>query len=125
MNPESNNGKCWSRLAYAIALLGAFLIVVALVWAMRHYTRPVPLNANRAAERAKALAELNAQNKEALETYGWVDQSKGVVRLTIARAMELELALAQSQGTAAFRTNLVGRVEKATAKPPEKPSQFE
>ena len=45
-------------LAYLLAVLGAFLIVAGLVWAMRHYTQPPPLGEDRAAVRAKALAEI-------------------------------------------------------------------
>jgi len=64
MNGETRNER--SALAYTIAVLGAFLIVGLLVWAMHHYTQPPPLGANRAAERAKALAELRAAENDAL-----------------------------------------------------------
>ena len=33
-----------------LAGLGAFLVVALLIFAMKHYTAPVPLNASRAAE---------------------------------------------------------------------------
>jgi hypothetical protein len=116
-----------SGLAYVIAVLGAFLIVSGLVWAMRHYTQPLPLGEDRAAVRAKALAELRAAETEALNTTGWVDPAKGLVRLRIEDAMrwvEQEWA----RDPVAARSNLSNRVEKATAPPPrqpEKPSQFE
>ena len=61
-----------------------------------------------------------------LTTYGWVDQPKGVVRLPIADAMQL--VLRDWQNPAAARSNLIARVEKATAAPPvapAKPSAFE
>src|SRR6266436_6016698 len=45
-------------LAYVIAILGSFLIVALLVWAMHRYTQPPPLGADRAEARARALAEL-------------------------------------------------------------------
>lgn len=112
---------------YAVAILGAFLIVAALVQAMVHYTQPVSLNAARAAERAKALAELRAAETEALRTPAWVDQPKGFVRLPIEDAMKL-VERDWGQNPAAARSNLIDRVEKATALPPrapEKPSQFE
>jgi hypothetical protein len=114
-------------LAFVLGLLGCFLIVAALVWAMWHYTRPVPLGEDRAAVRAKALAELRAAEAEALSTPGWVDQSKGIVRLPIVEAMKL-VQRDWGQDPAAARTNLIARAEKAAAvppKPPEKPSQFE
>ena len=109
-----------------IGILGSFLIVAALVWAMRHYTQPPPLGEDRVAVRKKALAELRAAEAEGLNTYGWVDQAKGVVRLPIAEAMKLTLR--EWQNPAAARSNLIAREEKATAAPPkapEKPNPFE
>ncbi len=113
-------------LAYAIGITGTFLIIAALVWAMRHFTQPPPVE-NRAAVRAKALAELRAAEAEALNTTGWVDQGKGLVRLRIEDAMNI-VQHEWSQNPAAARSNLIARVEKATAPPPnapERPSQFE
>jgi hypothetical protein len=121
-------------IAYSIAVIGAFLIVGGLVWVMINYTRPEPLGADRAAERKKALVELRASNIEALSSYAWQDQSRGVVRLPVVDketggpGRSMELALKLWQDPAAARSNLIARVEKATApapKVPEKPSQFE
>jgi hypothetical protein len=109
-----------------IGILGSFLIVAALVWAMLHYTQPPPLGEDRVAVRKKALAELRADEAEGLNTYGWVDQGKDVVRLPIAEAMKI--ALREWQNPAAGRSNLIAREEKATAAPPkapEKPNPFE
>jgi hypothetical protein len=124
MNGQSSRERFW--FVYAIAILGAFLIVAGLVWAMRHYTKAPPLGENRAAERGKALAELRGVEKEALENTAWIDQGKGIVRLRIEDAMRLVEREWQNPGVA--RSNLIARVEKATAappKPPEKPSPFE
>jgi len=118
--------SCCSGWSYAIAVFGALLIVAALVWAMKHYTTPADLTAQRAAERAKNLAELHAAEVQAMNNYGWVDQPKGIVRLTVERAMELTVADWQSPAQA--RAGLIERVEKATYVPPpapEKPSEFE
>ena len=89
-------------------------------------TQPAPLGKNRAEERAKALAEIRGAENEALTTSAWIDQGKGIVRLRIEDAMKL--VEREWQNPAAARSNLVARVEKATAlppKPPEKPSPFE
>ncbi len=129
MNSESEckPGACKSALCpYIIAVIGAFLIVAGLVWVMRSYTRPEPLGEDRAALRRKSLAEIRAANVEALTSYGWQDQTRGVVRLPIAEAMKLVEREWQNPATA--RSNLIARVEKAMAplpKAPEKPSQFE
>jgi hypothetical protein len=113
-------------LAYLFGILGSLLIVAVLVWAMQRYTQPPPLGEDRVAQRRKALADLRAAEATELESYGWVDQAKGVARLPIAEAMKL--ALRDWQKPAAARSNLIARVEKATAVPPAvpaKPSPFE
>ena len=123
MPTENLNSKPRFQTAYAVAVLGAMLIVGGLVWLMIDYTRPPDLNAKRAAERARALAELQAQTKEALETYAWSDQPRGMVRLPIQRAMEMTVQAWRNPAEA--RSNLLARAEKATAKLPEKPSPYE
>src|SRR5947207_6021824 len=110
-------------LAYLIAILGAFLIVAGLVWAMQRYTQPPPLGTERAAIRTKALAELRAAEAEALNTSAWIDQSKGLVRLRIEDAMKL--VEREWRNPAAARSNLIARVEKANPPPPKPaPSPF-
>jgi hypothetical protein len=125
MNSESAPDRTvW---AYAVGILGSFAILAGLAWAIQHYTRPASLGEDRAAVRAKALMELRAAEAEALAHAGWVDPVKGIVRLPIEEAMRL-VERDWGQNSSAARSNLIARVEKATAtspKPPEKPSQFE
>jgi len=125
MNSDSQRNG--SGPAYAVGILGSFLIVAALAWAIHHYTQPPPLGEDRAAVRSKALAEMRAADTEALETPGWVDQTKGIVRIPIADAMTM-VEHEWNQDASAARSNLTARVEKATALPPkapETPSKFE
>lgn len=128
MNSETTEcSNCGSKAAYATAILGAFLIVAGLVCAMRHYTQVQPLNANRAAERAKAFSEMRATELEAVNSTGWIDQGKGIVRLRVEDAVKI-VAQQWGKDPAAARKDLIARVEKATAVPPAapaKPSQFE
>ena len=122
MNSEPVSER--TGLAYALAILGSFLIVAALVWAMHKYTEPAPLGANRAAERARALAEMRAAEADALNNVGWVDQAKGTVRLRIEDAMKL--VERSWQNPPAARSNLLERVAKANPPPPKPaPSPFE
>ena len=116
-----------TALAYIIGILGSFLIVAGLVWAMLHFTKPAPLGEDRAAARTRALAELRAAETEALNTPAWLDQGKGIVRLRIEDAMKM-VEQDWGRNPSAARSNLIARVEKATALPPkapEKPSPFE
>ncbi len=123
---EQDETTCCRRCSTIVAAVIVCLIFAALVWKTRQYTTPPPLNAGRAAERAKALVELHAAEADALNNVGWVDQAKGVVRLPIVEAMKL--AEREWQNPAQARADLIARVEKATALPPkapEKPSAFE
>ena len=124
MNPQP--AREWTGLAYVIGTLGSCLIIAALIWAMQRYTQPPPLGEDRVALRKKALADLRAAEASELGTYGWVDPAKGIVRLPIGEAMKL--ALREWQNPASARSNLIARVQKATAVPPPapaKPSEFE
>jgi hypothetical protein len=79
------------------------------------------------AVRTKALAELRAAEAQALNNVGWVDPAKNIVRLRIEDAMTI-VERDWGQNPAAARSNLITRVEKATAAPPkapQKPSEFE
>ena len=122
MNSEPARRR--TTLAYLVGIIGSFLIVAALVWAMVRYTQPPPLGEDRVAVRAKALAELRAAEAEALNNVGWIDQPKGIVRLRIEDAMKL--VENEWKNPAQARSNLITRVEKANPPPPPPaPSPFE
>lgn len=126
MNPDPRPLDAARWTVYAIGILGTFLIVALLVLAMQHYTRPAPVGANRVEERHKFLRDQRAADAKALSEYDWVDRDKGIVRLPVQRA--LELTLQEWQHPAAARSNLISRVDKATAAPPkapEKPNIYE
>ena len=112
---------------YFVVVLGALLIVGALAWFLYSRTRPSTLNLARIEERIKFLHEVNAAGAEALNNFGWQDQSKGLVRLPITNAMEL--IVREWKNPAAGRSNLLERLEKANPPPPPpepaKPSVFE
>jgi hypothetical protein len=122
--PAAEIGKV---TVYAVAILAALLIGYILVHAMRAYIQTQPVNANRAAERAAGLAEVRATAEK--ELHGepiYINKNNNVVRLPIDRAMQL--VVEGGKNPAAFRSNLMARVEKASTPPPkapEKPPAFE
>ena len=111
---------------YAVAILGSFLIMAALVKIMQHKTSTGAVGTDQAAQREKTLATVRAETEQALKNYAWQDQAKGFVRLPIDRAMQL--VLQEWKDPKAARSNLNVRADKAAEPPPkapEKPSQFE
>lgn len=123
---NAHTDKAVSLFAYLVAGVGAFLIVAALVWGTRKLVEPPPLTEDRVATRLRSLAEVRAAEAQALNTVGWIDQNKGVVRLPIETALSLTERAWQNPAQA--RSNLIARVEKATfvpPPPPEKPSVYE
>ncbi len=115
------------KFVTCLAGLGAFLVVGVLIFAMKHYTAPAPLNAARAAERAAARKEVAETARKTLTTAEVTDVVKGNVRLKIERAMELTVE-EYAKNPAGARTNLIARANKAAEPPPkapEAPNKFE
>jgi hypothetical protein len=128
MNSENKNCcNCGAKMAYALAVIGAILVVVFLDRQLKKYTAPPPVDVGRAEERAKALAEIRNTEADALNNSGWIDPTKGIVRLKIDDAMNLEEQ--EWKNPEAARSNLLARVEKANPPPPPPPppkkSEFE
>jgi hypothetical protein len=117
MNPTPSSQKT----ASLVGILGAFLVIGVLVYAMKYYTRPAPLNQARVEERKKALGEIRDADAKALTSYEMLDAGKGIVRLKIDRAMALTLE--EYKNPAAARSNLIARADKAAAAPPKAPEQ--
>jgi len=104
----------------ACGLFAAFVANVQL-------SRPAPaINADHAAARAKALAELRAAESRDLNQAGWIDRNRGLVRLPIDLAMQITER--EWRNPVAARSNLTARAEKAAAPAPQapaKPNPFE
>ena len=119
----SNERTVWPvGVAFFAACLLFALIAVKVEWSV-----PVPaIDADRAASRAKALAEIRAAEAQALAHPGWVDENRGLVRLPIELAMQISER--EGRDPAAARSNLTARAEKAAAPAPlapPKPGAFE
>jgi hypothetical protein len=112
------------RLAAKFVLTaGALTLVGALMWWVVRRSEPPGLDAARVRQRLENLARWRAENAKALTNSAEIDPSRGIWRLPLARATELALQFASDP--AAGRSNLLARLEKATAKPPEKPNPYE
>ncbi|MFH1499330.1 MAG: hypothetical protein ABII82_16075 [Verrucomicrobiota bacterium] len=80
-------------LVTLVAAIGGFAIfvIILIVAYLPGKPEPLPEGALSPEARKTALADLRAKEKEALTTYGWVDQANGVVRLPVDRAVELTI----------------------------------
>jgi hypothetical protein len=123
MNPEPNEKIVWH---YGVIFVVACFLFVALGVIVKFSVEVPAIDADRAAIRSKALADIRATEEKSLNTAGWIDQDRNLVRLPIETA--LQLAAAAAKNPAAARADLVARAEKAAAPAPKttpKPSAFE
>ena len=121
--PKANERTVWPIGVFFLAVCFLFAAIMVMVkWSV-----PVPaIDADRAAVRAKALAEIRAAEAQALNQPGWVDENRGLMRLPIAVAMQITER--EWQNPAVARSNLTARAEKAAAPAPPapaKPNPFE
>jgi hypothetical protein len=119
MNPEATNARPVWHVGLGF-LVASFLFAAFVLW-VKH-AAPVPaIDADRAAERAKDLAEIRAAETQALNNPGWIDQQRGIVRLPISVAMQN--AAQEWQNPAAARSNLIAREKEATTPAPVLPAK--
>jgi hypothetical protein len=122
MNVEITNRASSAAVGFIIATI----LFVALAILVKFAVSAPPIDADRAADRSKALAEIHAAEEKSLNTPCWADQSRGIVHLPIETAMQQ--AAQAWQNPAAARADLYSRAEKAAAPAPAapaKPSAFE
>ena len=122
MNTENVNRASSAVTGFIVASL----IFIALAIVVKFAVHVPAIDADRNAARAKALAEIRATEDKSLTTAGWIDQSRGIVRLPIETAMQITVQAWQNPAQA--RADLISRQENAS-KPapvaPAKPSAFE
>jgi hypothetical protein len=122
MNPENANRASGA----AIAFIAGSLVFIVLPLAVIFLTRTPDIDADSGAKRSQTLAQIRANEYTNLTELGWVDQSRGIVRLPIETA--LQLAEQAWQNPSQARADLIDREKKATAPAPvapAKPSAFE
>ena len=98
MDAAARSRPLWLVLTGGFLLLLLFVIAVRLLMGL---APPPDEDVARAAERAKAHQELEAENTQKLQNYAWVDKAKGTVQIPIGRAMELAIVELNSKKPAA------------------------
>lgn len=121
-----NLGRINRGSAAAVGFLIVSVIFAVLAVAVKLSLNVPTVDADRGAERSKALVEIRATEDKTLSTAAVIDAQRGIVRLPIDRAMQL--ASEAWKNPAAARADLNARAEKAAAelpKAPAKPNPFE
>lgn len=122
MNPESNDLNQVNRASgAAVGFVVASLIFAVLFVVVKFGIQVPAIDADRDAVRAKALAEIRAAEDKSLNTAGWIDPARGIIRLPIDTAMQQ--AARTWNNPAQARADLLSRQENATK--PAKPVSFE
>jgi hypothetical protein len=123
MSSEAIEKPVWH---FGVIFVAACFLFIALGVIVKLSVTVPAIDADRAAVRSKALAEIRATETTALTTAGWVDKDRGIVRLPIEAA--LQLSAQSAKNPVAARADLIARAEKAAAPLPKtapKPSAFE
>jgi hypothetical protein len=126
MNQNQNTPIVNRASGAVLGFLAAGVLFAALSVVLKFSVSAPAIDADRNAAIAQALFQIRTNEAAALATPGWVDQSRGIVRLPIEDAMK-NAAKAWQNPTQA-RADLISRQENAS-KPapvaPAKPSLFE
>ena len=122
MNPENANRASGA----VIAFIAVSLLFIVLTVAAKFLTTVPDVDADAGTKRSQALTQIHGTEYTNLTQLGWVDQSRGIVRLPIQTA--LQAAEQAWQNPAQARADLIEREKKAAAPAPVapvKPSAFE
>lgn len=83
----ANSSQFSTKSVIGIAAILALFVVT--VWLSSGLGGDEELTVSQSGDQPPTAAELREQEAEALSTYGWIDQEKGVVRIPVDRATEL------------------------------------
>ena len=126
MNANTNIPDVNRASGAAVGFIIASVIFIVFAVIAKLSTAVPSIDANRAGMISQALYEIRTNEVASLNSAGWVDRDRGIVRLPIDTAMQI--ATQQWQNPAEARANLIARSKKATAPLPKtapKPSLFE
>jgi len=126
MNPNTNTPDVNRASGAAVGFVIASVIFIVFAVIVKLSATVPSIDANRAATISQALYEIRTNEVVSLNSAGWVDRDRGIVRLPIDTA--IQIAAQKWQDPAEARADLIARSKKATAPLPKiapKPSLFE
>jgi len=101
----------------AIAFIAGSVIFAVLVVAVKLLVNVPAVDADRGAAISKALFDIRTNEVASLNTAGWADKPRSIVRLPIETA--IQMTGQNWQNPAAARADLIAREEKASLPAPK------
>ena len=126
MNANTNAPDVNRASGAAVGFVIASVIFIVFAVIVKFSATVPSIDANRDATISQALYEIHTNEVASLNSAGWIDHDRGLVRLPIDTAMQITAQ--QWQDPAGARADLIARSKKATAPAPKvapKPSLFE
>lgn len=126
MNPNTNTPDVNSASGAAAGFVIASVIFIVFAVIVKLSATVPSIDANRAAMISQSLYEIRTNEVASLNSAGWIDRDRGIVRLPIDTA--IQIAAQQWQSPSEARADLIARSKKASAPLPKvapKPSLFE
>jgi hypothetical protein len=121
-----NNSSCCKKtnaVVYAIGILGAVAVVGLVVAKVSSAVKAPDLTEARRQERLQVRGEIFAATSGTLTNAALIDADRQIYRIPVESAKEITLR--EWKNPAAGRKALLDRLDKATAKLPEKANPFE
>ncbi|HEY1788930.1 MAG TPA: hypothetical protein VGJ73_12275 [Verrucomicrobiae bacterium] len=97
-------------------IFGSLIFIVLVVIVKLSVTVPA-IDADRGAVLSNALFQMRTNEVVSLESAGWIDRSRGIIRLPISTAEQL--AAQEWQNPARARADLIARAKRASAPAPK------
>jgi hypothetical protein len=113
MNSENANRASGAAIAF---IVGSVIFAVLAV-AVKFLVNVPAIDADSDAVRTKALAEIRATEAKTINTIGWADEPRSIVRLPIDTA--IQMTERNWQDPAGARADLIARAERAGAPAPK------
>ena len=91
--PMRDDGDPNALMTALVGLFGLALTALVIIWLISVYNRELEeeIQTKVVAARPAALGQYEAEQKTLLNSYGWVNESEGIVRIPIEQAMKLEV----------------------------------
>ena len=123
MNPNSTPPDVNHASGAAVGFIIASVIFAVLAVIVKLSANVPPIDADRAATISQTLYEIHTNEIASLNSPGWVDKPRGIVRLPIETAMQITAT--EWRDPAQARADLIARAQKSTAPAPKQANPFE